>query len=67
MNTSKVPGDANSHAEADLHAEPAASHGGILSEDEIDAQLDDSFPASDPPSWTLGVESRETASTLRGE
>jgi hypothetical protein len=28
-----------------------------LSEEMIDATLADSFPASDPPSWTLGRES----------
>lgn len=37
--------------------EPAAEHLNIseLSEDEIDHNLMGSFPASDPPSWTLGV------------
>lgn len=27
-----------------------------MSEDEIDGNLMGTFPASDPPSWTLGVE-----------
>ena len=31
---------------------------GEMSETEIDETLDDTFPASDPPSWTLGTDHR---------
>jgi hypothetical protein len=30
-----------------------------MSEAEIDRNLQDTFPASDPPSWTLGTNHRE--------
>lgn len=33
--------------------------GGEMSEDEIDRNLTETFPASDPPSWTLGTDHRE--------
>lgn len=36
--------------------------GGEMSEAEIDRNLQETFPASDPPSWTLGTDhQRETA------
>jgi hypothetical protein len=28
----------------------------VVDEQELDDTLDDTFPASDPPAWTLGVE-----------
>lgn len=38
---------------------PATGHpdvSEILDEQEMDDTLDDTFPASDPPSWTMGVD-----------
>lgn len=37
---------------------PGAEGEGAMSEDEIDANLEDTFPASDPPAWTLGSDHR---------
>jgi hypothetical protein len=42
-----------------LQQDPAHPAGGEMSEDEIDSNLEDSFPASDPPSWTLGTNHKE--------
>ena len=36
--------------------------GDQMTEEEIDYNLMGTFPASDPPSWTLGVRPRKTAS-----
>lgn len=36
---------------------------GTMSEEEIDYNIMASFPASDPPSWTLGLRARKTFQT----
>ncbi len=36
-------------------------------EAEVDRTLDDSFPASDPPSWTLGTDHRADTDDEAGD
>ncbi len=40
---------------------------GVVSEAEVDAALEGSFPASDPPPWTLGVDPPCDAQKESGE
>lgn len=44
---------------AEVLTTPEESHQGEMSEAEIDRNLEDTFPASDPPSWTLGINHRK--------
>ena len=46
----------------DVTPDPPRSDADEMSEAEIDATLMDTFPASDPPSWTLGTDHRENPS-----
>ena len=45
---------------------PEADDAG-MSEDEIDRNLIETFPASDPPSWTLGTDHRDESPDKSGD
>lgn len=47
-------------AEDERAAGRARTGGEMMSEAEVDYNVMGSFPASDPPSWTLGVRPRKT-------
>ena len=47
--------------------EPPERVGEEMSEAEIDRNLQETFPASDPPSWTLGTNHRQEAPTPEEE
>lgn len=45
----------------DLNDSSDGTGAGEMSEAEIDANVEASFPASDPPGWTLGTDHRPAA------
>jgi hypothetical protein len=47
--------------------EPNITDDGRMSEAEIDKNLQDTFPASDPPSWTLGTNHHQDESHVKDE
>lgn len=47
--------------------EPNIPDEGRMSEAEIDKNLQDTFPASDPPSWTLGTNRHQEESPAKDE
>jgi hypothetical protein len=45
----------------------AAEDDSPMSESEIDLNLIETFPASDPPSWTLGTDHRDESTAENGD
>lgn len=53
--------------ETGSETEKDAGPAGEMSEAEIDDNLADTFPASDPPAWTLGSDHRPSATGREGD
>lgn len=51
----------------DLSRAPAQKSTAEMSEAEIDANVEDTFPASDPPAWTLGSDHQTATSQAGGD
>ena len=49
----------------DLSRTPVEKSASEMSEAEIDTNVEDTFPASDPPAWTLGSDHRSATSQER--
>jgi hypothetical protein len=57
----------NMTEDEDRIVQPVTEQSEEMSEAEIDNNLMESFPASDPPSWTLGTNHREETQDKKSE
>ena len=53
--------------EDDVRPSPPETTGQEMSEAEIDANAEGTFPASDPPAWTLGTDHHAATSQERDD